>query len=233
MSETKTPTESPDSSPLPIHPSDILISLIVALLAPMFLTSANGDITFARLAALETISVYRARNQADLIVIAQAVAFGLAALGSLSLSMLDGLSPKMILQFRGNATACHRCAEQSRRILSEQPAPEQPAPEQPVNENDAAQEEAVAAQVAETEKRIAYLRGKPAAPPAKTELDPHQAAWATAMSTVAGEYIAAMPHLSPEERKAATIRAAALSQTVNHLLSGAPAQPLRPGDRPV
>jgi hypothetical protein len=45
--------------------------------------------------------------------------FGLAALGSLSLSMTDNLSLSMTLRLRGNANACNRCAEQNRRALQQ------------------------------------------------------------------------------------------------------------------
>jgi hypothetical protein len=94
------------------------MNLIVALLAPMFLGVTGGDIDFARMAAVETVNAYRARNRADLIAIAQIIAFGLAALGSLSLSMADDITVSMALRLRGNANACNRSAEQNRRALA-------------------------------------------------------------------------------------------------------------------
>src|SRR5580692_3895965 len=98
------PTAPLHAVPAPdIHPSDILTHLIVTLLAPMFLIASNGDILVARMAALETINAYRGRDHVDLIAVAQIVGYGLAALGSLSLSMADGLSPSMTLRLRGNA----------------------------------------------------------------------------------------------------------------------------------
>ncbi|MDR3533150.1 MAG: hypothetical protein P4L90_21655, partial [Rhodopila sp.] len=92
MTETTISTEVTTGSDLPLHPSDILSNLIVAFLAPMFLGVSAGDIGFARLAAIETVNAYQARNQADLVAIAQIIGFGLAALGSLSLSMADNIS---------------------------------------------------------------------------------------------------------------------------------------------
>ncbi|MEA2732013.1 MAG: hypothetical protein QOF70_6488, partial [Acetobacteraceae bacterium] len=84
MSETTTPTEPLEPSiEAPLNPSDFLMQLIVALLAPMFLGIAAGDINLARMAAIETVSAYRTRNHADLIAVAQIIAYGLAALGSL------------------------------------------------------------------------------------------------------------------------------------------------------
>ena len=85
----------------PLCPADILMTLIAALLAPMFLAVSAGDIGLARAAAIETVNAYRARNHADLIAVAQIVAFGLAALGSLSLSLADDLSLSMALRLRG------------------------------------------------------------------------------------------------------------------------------------
>ena len=102
-----------------LHPSEILMALIVTLLAPMFLGVTAGDISLARLAALETVNAYQARNQADLIAIAQIIACGLAALGSLSLSMDDDISLSMTLRLRGSAVALNRSAEQNRRVLNQ------------------------------------------------------------------------------------------------------------------
>ncbi len=104
---------------VPIHPSDMLLDFIVTFLAPMFLGVSGGDIGFARMAALETVSAYRAANQADLIAIAQIIACGLTALGSLSLSMADNLSLSMTLRLRGNAVALDRAAEHNRRALKQ------------------------------------------------------------------------------------------------------------------
>ena len=63
-------TTSPDPN-IPHHPGNILMNLIVAILAPMFLCVTAGDVSMARMAAVETVNAYRARNQADLISIAQ------------------------------------------------------------------------------------------------------------------------------------------------------------------
>ena len=116
MSETTTHRDATSNTP---HPSGLLMTLIVALLAPMFLGVTGGDVDLARLAAVETINAYRARNHADLIAVVQIIAFGLAALGSLSLSMADDISITMALRLRNNANALNRSAEQNRRVLRE------------------------------------------------------------------------------------------------------------------
>ena len=116
MTQTS-PTETQLNPVASIQPGDVLLHLIVLLLAPLFLEAGGGDVNFARLAALETVGAYRARNNADLIAIAQIIAYGLASLGSLGLSMADDLSLSMILRLRGNANALNRSAEQNRRAL--------------------------------------------------------------------------------------------------------------------
>jgi hypothetical protein len=112
------PTPDHPTEASTIHPSDGLMALIIALLAPMFLGVTAGDPNLARLAALETVTAYQARNHADLLAIAQIIAYGLAALGSLSLSMDDNISVSMALRLRGNANALNRSAEQNRRTLT-------------------------------------------------------------------------------------------------------------------
>jgi hypothetical protein len=92
------------------------MAVIAAFLAPMFLGITSGDVALARLAAVEAVNAYRARDHADLIAIAQIIAYGLAALGSLSLSMEADRSVSMTLRLRGNANALNRSAEQNRRV---------------------------------------------------------------------------------------------------------------------
>ncbi|HEX3576300.1 MAG TPA: hypothetical protein VHU42_17015 [Rhodopila sp.] len=102
------------------HPADLFMTLIVALLAPMFLTACGGDITLARMAAAETVNAHRIETLADMLAVAQIIAFGFAALGSLCQSVGDDLSLSMVLRLRGNAVALNRAAERCRRTL---PAP--------------------------------------------------------------------------------------------------------------
>ena len=130
MSESATEPrrDPPPDVDLALLPADILMNFIIIVLAPMFLTAAGADIGFARMAVVETIRAYQPRNQADLIAVAQIVASGLAALGSLSLSMADNLPLPMILRLRGNANALNRSAEQHRRTLRDsRSATDQPA----------------------------------------------------------------------------------------------------------
>jgi hypothetical protein len=155
MTETRTtqpPHEAAPAADRPVHPANILLNLIAILLAPMFLGASGGDIAFARTAAIETVNAYRTRNQADLIAVAQIIAFGLAALGSLSLSMVDDISLSMTLRLRNNANALSRSAEQNRRAIRESRSETADIAQPPV---DADYEAAVIAAVADSQKRVA------------------------------------------------------------------------------
>jgi hypothetical protein len=222
------------------HPDDILLTLIVALLAPLFLTAGDGNIAFARLAALQTIGAYRARSQADLITIAQIVACGLAALGSLGLSMGDQLSVSMVLRLRGNAVALNRAADWNRKALAASrtaaPAPEPAAPPQP----DLAYEATVQANVAAARQLTAAARadlGKPAPAtptpsqsPSATAHREWQIMLANAMTEVAVEFSAEAASLPPEQRDLAARRADALSTAATDVILGNIPPPPRPGD---
>jgi hypothetical protein len=233
-----------------LRSTDVLINLIVTLLAPMFLPGAGGDISFARIAALETITAYRMQNPVGLLLVAKIVAFGLTALGSLGLSMTDDLPIPLILRLRANANALNRSAERTERTLGETRFIRPPA------EPDTGLDEAtVLAGVAEAQARAAAARANvqaaqpptraaaaPVPPPApilvsqpplntvETQDQRNRGLWAAAMADVAAEYTAEMATLPSAERRDAKLRAAALSSTANSLLCGATAPRPRPGD---
>ena len=159
---TETTTTEPQADPdQDVRPADMLLILIVTLLAPMFLLTSGGDIAFARLAAIETVSAYRARSHCDLIAIAQIVGCGLVALGSLGLSMADDLSLSMTLRLRGNATALNRTVEHARRALAQSRPDAETGDMVPI---DTEYEATVLANVAETRKRVAAANARSQAP---------------------------------------------------------------------
>jgi hypothetical protein len=225
----KAPTEAIAAPSSPgILPCDILLHLVVTLLAPMFLIDIDGDIKFARMAALETLNAHRARNHVDLIAIAQIIASGLAALGSLSLSMADDLSLSMVLRLRGNAVALNRVAEQNRRILREPNTGSAPSPKA---NHDFDEYDAAPAKVthAATPKRTGQTT-----PPIQAATSPelsistpsetmiaqqrqHQAIWAAAAGRAVPS-TATPVHLQPAERKT-TMRAAVLNSCASALIS--------------
>jgi hypothetical protein len=223
MTQTLTPADD-----LGLHPADVLINVLVSLLAPMFIAGADGDLRLARAAALETIISYRAQNHASLMAVARIIAFGLATLGSLSLSMLDDISIPLVLRLRGNANALDRSCERSERALREARA--LPAAEAPGAGSD---EAAVPAGVAEAQQPAAELRPRTQAPARPAEPAPaaavaakpvepsRRAEWAAAMAQVAAEELAGVAHLPPAQRRDAEERAAILGGTANALFSGA------------
>ena len=242
------------------HPSDALLNLIVILLAPMFLAVSGGDLTYARMAALETVNSYRAETRTDLLTIAQIVAFGLAALGSLSLSMADDLSLSMTLRLRANANACSRSVEHGRRALqaARQHAQSQPRSEQPQQPAAQAEGEPVPTSLAAApaapassapapefptapSPRIAPAPAatpaagptpRPAATPATPTItdEQRQAMWAAGAARIAAEYTADLANLPPEQRSAAAFKAEMLNSCAQNLLTGPPIPRVRPGD---
>jgi hypothetical protein len=235
-------------SPQPHHPTNTLMSLIVTLLLPIFLGVTAGDIAMARMAAIETINDYRARNNADLVAIAQIIACGLAALGSLSLSMEDDISLSMTLRLRGSAVALNRSAEQNRRVLN-QPLRGNPTPyyleTPPESETLVAEDEGIArakaflsaaaaqelaAEAAAHLQDPRQIVGQTPAPAQTATVSDkrHQEMRAIAMVKEASEITAGILHLPPAERSAAAIRAAALGSAANELLTGV--SPPRPSD---
>jgi hypothetical protein len=231
------------------HPSNTLMNLIVTFIAPIFLGVTNGDLTLARMAAIETVNAYTVRNQSDLVAVAQIIASGLAALSSLCLSMGDDISLSMLLRLRGNAVALNRSAEQNRRVLRQPlpdnptpyltvmtPEPEPPAPPRATQENDSPDPsngfltpEAAQLLAAESSNRLSQIAeqtvdSNPGDDPAITEKR-HNAMWAIAMVKESGEIAASIPDLSPAERNAASIRVAALGSAANELLTGARSPP--------
>jgi hypothetical protein len=220
-----------------VDTTEILFNLVVTLLAPMFFAATGGNLEHARLAAAHTVDSFCPRTHGDLITTALLTGFSFSALGSLSLSMDDGLSIPTILRLRGSAQSASRAAEQHRRALQQPsraaplPAPlAAPEPDPGLTAKEVAVMEAVAA----TRQRVVAAQSQPAQPqapvrqPAAPSQDPHAQAWASAFMDVAAEIAAELPGLPPHQRRAATIQAEALNGSANALLSGG----VEPGNRP-
>jgi hypothetical protein len=231
-----------------------LMNLVIALLAPMFLGVTAGDVRLATIAAAQTVNDYRAQNHADLLAIAQIIAFGLAALASLSLSMADDISLSMMVRLHGNANALNRSAEQNRRAIRgyptnagkprQEPMADPPAAARPSVSNehvDRARTERllnleVEQQLAlQSEARLRdplQAADQPATPSptlAREAADKrHEAMWAITMVKEAADISASIPNLPPFERRAASVRAASLSTCANDLLYGRHLKPAAP-----
>jgi hypothetical protein len=222
MSETATAA--------PVRPAEVLITLLVTLLAPMFVGASGGDIVLARLAAIETINDYRARNHADLIAVAQIIGFGLAALGSLSLSMAGDVPLSLTLRLRGNANACTRSAEHNRRAIREY-RDDPPIHESWFAEPELGQNEfesflspdAERLLAAESAARLHQAQPPgPQAPAAAFGISQQADLRAQAAATIrqALKLDASIPHLPPAEQTQARHRLAELNSIVNQLIAG-------------
>jgi hypothetical protein len=150
----------------PVNPADLLFNLVVLLLAPMFLGVSGGDVSLAQMAAFETVNSYRVRDPLALLAVAQMIACGLAALGSLSLSLQDDISLPMALRLRGNANALNRTIEHNRRALRRDPSASDPtaatqSADTASTPENAAYEAALQAAVEATRQRLAASRCEP------------------------------------------------------------------------
>ena len=243
MTELSTPPEASDDTDTPIPLSESLISFIVAMLAPMFLSAGSGDVRLARMAALEMLSAYRMQNQADLVTVAQVVAFGIATLGSLSQSMLDDLSLPMVLRLRGSANALsrsghrhHQTLEQSHRACGQRATPVNEVARQV--ENLLAAEDMAApvhvqppAKASPPEARTTEPTPAPAPVTASAEAPTRPTLPPTTVSTAAQPLSLDIAGLPPIERRPPTMRAAALGSTASTLFTDLQGYPAEAGYR--
>jgi hypothetical protein len=198
--------------------TDLFMNLVTALLAPMFLGAAGGDLVLARAAAIQVVNDYRAQTHADILCVAQIVAFGLSALGSLSLAMAGDVTTALTLRLRSSAVSANRAGENCRRALTRPPEPQQ---------DDFPIEAAIAVGEAQMRQHAAEAKAhkqpalSPAGPaPSEADDQDRRTTWANAMIDVAGEVTASLPGLTPEQHRAATLRIAALRSTAGELRAG-------------
>jgi hypothetical protein len=221
------------SQPEPASPSTNLANLILMLLAPMFLWSTNGDIRLAYTAAAQTLNEYRVTNRLSLFTVAKIIAFDIATLSSLSLSMYEETSALLALRLRGNANSLDRSAERNRRKL------EQDSSTAAAGTPDLSVEAAVAEAdrlVREAKARLHPVTAAPATPPsaepapatepaapsAPARSPRHQAAWAGAMTAVAEEFAAGLKDLPRDEQWKELARIKALTTAAADLAPAAP-----------
>ena len=107
---------------------------ILAFLAPFFLTGADGNPQAARFAAAETLQAYAARNEQELRLAAQIIAFSLRALDALARAAEPGLDLKAILRLNSSAATLHRaamrCQKEFDRLHAQPLPPDQLLPQE-------------------------------------------------------------------------------------------------------
>ena len=238
------------------EPTDLLMEFVLSLLVPFLTTGSLTDPALARRAAAETIAAYKAAGQDQLVTIAQLVAFALASLDNLRLSMPQDLSLSMKLKLRGNANTLNRASQHATATLDRQRRDITP-PERDETEILASLE---AAKTVVQQALAAHPPRHPGHPPAtagqpqpnrrrrrtaRKAATPHPAvaaangsnippatdrhidlAWASAMTDVAAEYTAELPHLTPAQRQTHLARIGALSE-ISTMLGRGDAPPLK------
>jgi hypothetical protein len=186
-----------------------LVNLVLALLTPMFLWATAGDIRLAHAAAAEALNEFRIANRLSLFTAAKIIAFDIATLSSLSLSMYEDVSVSRVLRLRGNANGLDRSAERNRRRLEQD------------NRTGAETEDSVEAAIAEAQRMVQEAKDRihaaaraatpqpEAAPPAEPDTVPtsaptsaqrHRSARPDAMAVAAGASTAEPKDLPPAER---------------------------------
>lgn len=96
---------------------DCLFGTILGFMLPFYLAGSGGDVNVASAAILELIEAYSAATAAELDVVGRLLGFNAVAMDNLRLSMRSGLSDTKILQYRANAVALGRMADQCRKAL--------------------------------------------------------------------------------------------------------------------
>jgi hypothetical protein len=142
-----------------------LMNLIIGFLTPMLLDATGGDRAQAEKTAIQTVNAYAIRNPAELLLVGQSIALGIAMLSSVSLSIAENIPIGLILRLRANAVSLHRAAEQCRRALP-RPDPDYvaPTPEVPLSDAELAREQRVIAGIAESRQRLADFQASFAQP---------------------------------------------------------------------
>jgi hypothetical protein len=228
------------SAPETASPDTNLVNLVLALLTPIFLWATEGDIRLAHIAAAQTLNEFRIANRLSLFTVAKIIAFDIATLSSLSLSMYEDVTMLLALRLRGNAISLDRSAARNRRTLDQETrsgraGETEDSVEAAIAEAQRMVQEAKArvhadTAVADTRQVVepapvaepaADAASAPLPPAARTPMQQRQSAWADAMTQVAKEFTAGLQDLPPAERWKEMARIEALTIAAADIASGA------------
>jgi len=224
----------PNTHALPDLP---LTELAVTLLTPMFLIAARGDVGLAGQAARGMLEEYGATTQAAMLSVVQIIAFAMASLNTLTLSMAEDAPLNVALRACNCADRLSKAELRHRRLHEKQ---QQEAAQAPPASTEAA--EAASAASADEQPRQtdeprpplppqaeAVLLGRPlpsgpdAPPPVPPEV---QAEWrqrfAKSAARVADGFEAALDGLPPEEQAGQRFRIEALRRASKLMLDNQP-----------
>jgi hypothetical protein len=231
------------SAPEPASPDTNLVNLVLALLTPMFLWATEGDIRLAHIAAAQTLNEFRITNRLSLFTVAKIIAFDIATLSSLSLSMYEDVTMLLALRLRGNATSLDRSADRNRRMYHQETrtaAPDQTedAVETAIAEaqrmvNEAKARIHAAAQPAEKAQPdaepVAEATQAPAPLPlssAPTSEQQHRSAWPDTMTAVAEAFTADLDNVPPEAQWREMTRIMAMTAAAADIAPGTASLPV-------
>jgi hypothetical protein len=201
-----------------------LMEVILSFLTPLLLAGGITDTDLARRAACEAIAAHQTGG--SLLNVAEAIAFATASLDSLRLSVAHDLPVPMKLRLRVNANALNRSRH---RAIPARPAPRR-SPDDAVAESEASPLSEASEPTAAFPRAEAHAHGVAGVPTAASTQSPkpqppetdrrREHAWANAMTDIAAEYSRNLARLSPTQRRAETIRIAALNATARQLTRG-------------
>ena len=105
--------------PLATHLPAVILATILARLARLFLTGANGDQTTARHAASQMLAAYHPETEDELRLAAEIIGFAFHVLDALSQAADPGMSLNQKLRLRGSAVSLSRESHKSQRKLDQ------------------------------------------------------------------------------------------------------------------
>jgi hypothetical protein len=221
----------------------LLTDLAVTLLTPMFLAAARGDTKLARRAARGMLEEYGANTQAEMLSVVQIIAFALASLNTLTLSMAEDAPANIALRACNCADRLSKAELRHRRLHEKQHLQAAKANEAPPPSTEMIDPEADEAPTASPPRRqigdtpppvppamLAVLHGHKlpqTGPGAHPPMPLHvQAEWrrtfGESAERVANAYEAALGALPPEERETQLFRIEALRRASQLLLNNQP-----------
>jgi hypothetical protein len=161
--------------------SSAFLETIIAFLLPYF-TNAARDIHDARSEIIDTLESYATRTRAELLQVAQIIAFGMTTLDILSEAKTTEMSMSMRIRFRGCANGLNRSTIQLEKALDRRLACDVPtAPElmrEPINDVPDAQ---VQATIEQAQAKIDTTRNHLSSARPASQEERNKQLWAGAM----------------------------------------------------
>ncbi len=162
---------------------DPIIERIVLSLVPFF-AGVSDDPAAVRRAIVDSLDEFGTTNHAELLLAAQVIAFGLAALDTLAEAHAGGHPDALRMRLRGCANTLHRSVRMCESALAKRPSTKAP---KPASRTAAAQ---TGDAIEKARAFAASVRARlPATKPAPEPAGHNRRIWADALRDVAGELL--------------------------------------------